>query len=266
MTLFGTNGLAMKNNKINKEVILEVKELSKHFGGIKAVNRVNMKLFKNEIIAIVGDNGAGKSTLIKIISGVHKKDGGQIFINGEEVQIENPMNAKKYGIETVYQEEGVISIFDASDNLFLGRERYKSNFLGKWFKFLDFKYMKEETEKLLARLSIELKDIDSEVSNLSGGQRQSIVIGRAAYWGGKIVILDEPTNNLGVKQERKVMELIKNLRNSYDVSIIVISHNINHVFELVDRIVVLRNGVIVGERIKNKTDTNEVVSLITGVS
>ena len=257
--------MTMYDEMINKEVILEVKELSKHFGGIKAVNKVNMKLFKNEIIAIVGDNGAGKSTLIKTISGVHKKNGGQIFINGKEAQIENTMDAKQYGIETVYQEEGVISIFNASDNLFLGRERYKSNFLGKWFKFLDFKYMREETEKLLKRLGIELKDIDSEVSNLSGGQRQSIVIGRAAYWGGKIVILDEPTNNLGVTQERRVLEFIKNLRNNYDVSIMVISHNINHVFELVDRIIVLRNGKVVGERIKDKSDTNEVVSLITGV-
>lgn len=251
---------------MENKIILEVKDLSKYFGGIKAVDNVDLKLYENEIIAIVGDNGAGKSTLIKTVSGVYKKTSGEIYINGEKAKIENPVDAKKYGIETVYQDGGLIPILNSAANLFLGREKLQNNILGKLFKFLDYRYMREETVNLLKRFGIELKDIDAELNNLSGGQRQSVVIGRAAYWGGKIIILDEPTNNLGVKQERAVMDLIKRLRDEFHVSIIIISHNINHVFELVDRIIVLRNGKKVGERLKSKTNTNEIVSMITGVA
>lgn len=250
---------------MEKEIILELKGINKSFDGIQAVNNFDLILHKKEIVALVGDNGAGKSTLIKIISGVHRKDTGKIFIEGKEAHIENPLDAKKYGIETVYQDEGVIKIFDASSNLFLGREKYMGNFLGRWFKFLDKNYMIIETKKLLQKIGVELKDINIELNSLSGGQRQSVVVGRAVYWGGKVLIFDEPTNNLGVKQEKKVIDLIKRIRDDFDVSIIIISHNINHVFELVDRIVVLRNGFKVGEKIKNETNTNEIVSMITGV-
>jgi len=251
---------------MGEKVILEVKELCKYFGGIRAVNKVNMKLYKGEIIAIVGDNGAGKSTLIKTISGAYKKDGGEIYINGEKADINNPIDARNYGIETVYQDQGVISIYNASLNLFLGREKLQDNILGKLFKVIDYKYMRKETAKLLKSIKIELKDIDSELINLSGGQRQSVAVGRAVYWGGKILIFDEPTNNLGAKQEKKIIELIKKIRNEYDISIIVITHNIAHVFELVDRIIILRNGEKIADRIKDETNSNEVVSLITGVA
>jgi len=251
---------------LNDKPLLEIKDLKKYFGGVKALDGVDMELYHKEIIAIVGDNGAGKSTLIKTISGVHQKTGGNIFINGEEAHINSPMDARNYGIETVYQDQGLISILDASLNLFLGREKIRENILGKFFKFTDDRYMKKETVELLKKLDVRLKDINAEVFNLSGGQRQTVVIGRAVYWGGKILIFDEPTNNLGVKQERRVLDLIKKLREDFDVSIIVISHNIAHVFELVDRIIVLRNGKKVGEKIKNRTNTNEVVSMITGVS
>ncbi|MBA7500238.1 Fructose import ATP-binding protein FrcA [subsurface metagenome] len=249
---------------MNNTPILEVKNLYKYFGGIKAVDNFSFKLYEKEIIAIVGDNGAGKSTLIKIISGVYKKDSGEIFVNGTEANINNPNAAKKYGIETVHQDQGLIPILNASLNLFLGREKIRESFLGKIFKFVDYNFMNKETRKTLNKLNIELKDINLPVYNLSGGQRQAVIIGRAVYWGGRILIFDEPTNNLGVKQERKVIDLIKRLRNELGISIIVISHNIAHVFELVDRIIVLRNGKKVGERIKDKTNTNEIVSIITG--
>ena len=247
-------------------MVLEIKDLKKYFGAVKALDGVDMKLYQKEIIAIVGDNGAGKSTLIKTISGVHQKTSGSIIINGEEAHINTPTDARAYNIETVYQDQGLISILDASMNLFLGREKIRDNLLGKLFKFTDDRYMKKETEELLQRLEIRLKDINAEVFNLSGGQRQTVVIGRAVYWGGKILIFDEPTNNLGVKQERRVLDLIKKLREDFDISIIIISHNIAHVFELVDRIVVLRNGKKIGERQKSSTNTNEIVSMITGVS
>ncbi len=249
-----------------RKVVLETKKLSKHFGGIKAVDNINMKLYENEIIAIVGDNGAGKSTLIKAIAGVYRKDKGEIYIGGEKAHISNPKDARNYGIETVYQDGGVISILDATANLFLGRVKYQDNIFGRLFNFVDYKYMRKETMQLLDRLGVTLKDTNARVNNLSGGQRQSVAVGRAIYWGGKILIFDEPTNNLGVKQERIIIELIKRIRVEFGVSIIVISHNIAHVFELVDRIIVLRNGRIIGERIKEKTNMNEIVSMITGVA
>lgn len=250
---------------MERELVLEVKGLCKYFGGIKAVNKVDLKLYAGEIIAIVGDNGAGKSTLIKVISGVYKKNSGQIFMNGKEAVINDPHDAKRFGIETVYQEQALIPTFDASLNLFLGREKLKDNILGRLFNLLDYQYMREETQKLLERLGIELKETGAQISSLSGGQRQSVTVGRAVYWEGRVLIFDEPTNNLGAVQERKVIDLIRTIREVYGVSIIVISHNIAHVFELVDRIVVLRNGQKIGERIKGQTNPNEIVSMITGV-
>ena len=247
------------------KIVLEVKKLSKYFGGLKAVDGVDLKLYEKEIIAIVGDNGAGKSTLIKTISGVYKKTDGQIYINGKEVDITSTIDARRNGIETVYQSDGALNSFDAPANLFLGREKLLDNFLGRIFKIMNTKYMKKETVGLLKKVGIEVKNISADVSELSGGQRQSIVVGRAVYWGGNILIFDEPTNNLGATQERNVISLIKRIRNEYGVSVIVISHNIAHVFELVDRIVVLRNGKKVGERLKKDTNPTEIVSMITGV-
>lgn len=249
---------------MDNKVILETKGISKHFFGVKALDNVDMQLYENEIIAVVGDNGAGKSTLIKVISGVYKPDAGEIFVNGELAEINDPIDAKAHGIETVYQEEGVIPILNASSNLFLGREKIRDNIWGRLFKFVDDRYMRKETEKLLDRFGITLKDINSDIVNLSGGQKQSVTVGRAIYWGGKILIFDEPTNNLGVKQERKIIDLIKRARDEFKISIIIISHNIAHVFELVDGIIILRNGKKIGERLKEQTNTNEIVSLITG--
>jgi ABC-type sugar transport system ATPase subunit len=250
---------------VERRAVLSVKGLCKYFGGIKAIDNVDLMLFENEIIGIVGDNGAGKSTLIKAISGLYDRDAGEIYISEEKADIKDPSDARRYGIETVYQEQGLIPVFNAASNLFLGREKLRSSLLGRWFRWVDDGYMQKETDTLLESLGISLEDANSEVYNLSGGQRQTVVIGRPVYWGGKILIFDEPTNNLGVTQERKILDLIKKLRDDFHVSIVIVSHNIAHIFELVDRIVVLRNGQKVGERIKNETDPNEIVSMITGV-
>jgi len=255
----------MSKSSNKRNVVLEVKGISKHFGGIKAVDNIDLKLYEGEIIAIVGDNGAGKSTLIKIISGVYKRDSGKIYINGVEAKIENTIDARNYGIETVYQDQGLVQDFNASLNLFFGREKVLDNFMGRIFKMVDYRHMRSETKKMFDMIGIDIKDISAEVNQFSGGQKQSIVVGRAIYWGGKILIFDEPTNNLGVKQERKIIELIKRIRKEYGVSIIIISHNIAHVFELVDRIIVLRNGQVVGVKQKTETNTNETISMITGV-
>jgi len=250
---------------LKKTIVLEVKNLKKYFGGVKAVDGIDMKLYDREIIAVVGDNGAGKSTLIKTITGIYKKDSGEIYINGKNVNIANTRIARENGIETVYQEQLMVKVFNAAGNLFLGREKISENVIGKFFRLIDYKYMREEAVKLLKRVGIEIKEINAPVGKLSGGQRQGIVVGRAIYWGGKILIFDEPTNNLGAKQERKVIDLIKRIRDEYNLAIIIITHNIAHVFELVDRIVVLRNGRVIGERIKRKTNPNEIVSMITGI-
>lgn len=250
---------------MESKVLLELKGISKYFGGIKAVDNVDLAIYEKEIVGIVGDNGAGKSTLIKTLSGVHQKTAGSIVINNREADIRNTKDARDYGIETVYQDQGLIPIFDAASNLFLGREQLRNNFLGRYLKFVDDKFMKQKTRETLESLDVRLEEVDAKVFNLSGGQRQTVVIGRAVHWGGRILIFDEPTNNLGVKQEKRVMDLIRKLRDTYDVSIIVISHNIAHIFELVDRIVVLRNGKKVSERLKTETNPNEIVSMITGV-
>jgi ABC-type sugar transport system ATPase subunit len=250
-----------------KEIALETIKLEKHFGGIKAVDGIDMKLYKNEILAIVGDNGAGKSTLIKTITGVHKKDGGKILVEGNEALIHNTKDARHLGIETVYQDKGLIQVLDAPSNLFLGRERYRKNLFGRLFNFLDFKYMRAETIELLARLSVDIRNITAHVSMLSGGQQQSVLVGRALYWSGKILIFDEPTNHLGVEEQHKAIELIRKIRDTYEgIAIIVITHNLYHVFELVDRIMVLRNGQVVGERDRDKTTRNEIISMITGLA
>ena len=250
----------------SRKVVLEVKGLCKFFGGIKAVNNVDFKLYEREIVGIVGDNGAGKSTLIKVLSGVYEKTAGKIFVHGQEVEIRNPGDARRLGIETVYQDQGLIPIFDAASNLFLGREKLQEGFLGRVFKLVDDKFMIQETERTLSSLGIDIKDARSKVLYLSGGQRQTVAIGRAVYWKGKILIFDEPTNNLGVKQERRVLELIKRIRDELGASIIIISHNIAHIFEVVDRIIVLRNGEKVGEKLKTETNPAEIVAMITGVS
>lgn len=246
--------------------VLETINLRKSFGGIQAVNNVNIKLYENEILAIVGDNGAGKSTLIKIITGVYKKDDGKICIEGKEAKIKNTIDARRCGIETVYQDKGLIQVLDASSNLFLGREKFQENILGKLFKFLDMKYMKQETKELYKRFGLEIMNLDEKVNLLSGGQQQSLVVGRAVYWGGKIIIFDEPTNNLGVGEQNKAIDLIKQVRKNSKASFIIITHNLYHVFEIADRIIVLRNGLVVGERIKNKTTRNEIISMITGLA
>ncbi|MEN3187015.1 MAG: ATP-binding cassette domain-containing protein [Atribacterota bacterium] len=249
-----------------KEVVLEVKGLCKFFGGIKAVNGVDFKVYEREIVGIVGDNGAGKSTLIKILSGVYEKTAGQIFVHGQEVEIKNPSDARKMGIETVYQDQGLIPIFDAASNLFLGREKLRDDVFGRFFKLVDDRFMLQETNRVLNALGVDIKDVRSKTLYLSGGQRQTVAIGRAVYWKGKILIFDEPTNNLGVKQERNVLDLIKRIRDELGASIIIISHNIAHIFEVVDRIIVLRNGEKVGERLKTETNPAEVVAMITGVN
>ncbi len=260
------SGLTAEKTQVDTtdRVVLEVKHLSKHFGGIKAVDDVSITFNNKEIVGIVGDNGAGKSTLIKMISGAYKKDKGEIFLNGEKVEAENTRDAINLGIETVYQNNTLVDLLNASSNFFLGRERVKDNIWGRWFGFLDKAGMKKDTVKTLKNFRIELKNINSPIKVLSGGQQQSVVVGRAAYWKGKVIILDEPANNLGVEEQGKVLKLVESIRDEYGITFIMISHNLEHVFGIADRIIVMRGGKVVGVRKKAETTRNEIVGLITG--
>ena len=245
---------------MERDFILETKNLSKHFHGIVALNNVNFQVYRGEILGLVGDNGAGKSTLIKIISGCYPPTSGEIWFEGRKVKFENPRQAREAGIETVYQELALCDNLDVSSNFFIGRELYW-NFAG--FKFLQQRKMDEFTNDIITRTGIKIPSIKRKVNTLSGGQRQGIALGRAVAWGAKLVLLDEPTAALGVREAKEALRLIKNI-NSRGISVVVVSHNLEHIFEIVDRITVLRLGRIVGTRIKKETSSDEIVSLITG--
>lgn len=243
------------------EYLLEVKDLYKSFGGVQALKNVSLTLRRREVLAVVGDNGAGKSTLMKVISGAILPDSGQIFLEGQEARIRNPQDALELGIQMTYQDLALVDCLDITTNLFLGREICRPV---AGMKFLKLKKMRTDTRKHLESLGIKtVKNLREKVRRLSGGQRQVIAISRAVFWGQKIIILDEPTAALGVRESQRVLELIRALKEQ-DISVVVISHNLHHVFFVADRVMVLRHGENAGEREIHKTDGDEVVKLITG--
>ena len=247
----------------NDEYILEAIGIKKNFGGVYALDNVDLSLKNNEILGLVGDNGAGKSTLIKIISGSIKQDEGEIFVNSQKVNINNTRDASKLGIETVYQNLNLIDNQNIPFNIFLGREKTYGGLL-KYFELLNYKEMYKESLNLISKLDLELSDIDRPMEEYSGGQRQSVAISKLIYWGTKIAILDEPTAALGVKESRKALEIIKMLKEKSKLSIIIISHNLQQLFSIVDRIMVLRRGKLVAVRDTSQVTTDEVVKFITG--
>lgn len=251
-------------SKLGNKVILEVKNICKNFGAVVALNNVCFKLHENEILGIVGDNGAGKSTLIKIIAGVFKKDSGEIYFYGKKVNINNPNDSKILGIETVYQDLALVDTLDIPGNIFLGREETYFSKYGVFLGLLNNKKMYIESLKVIGKLKVDIQNLLSKVNNLSGGQRQAIALSKAVYWGKKVVILDEPTAALGVKESINALKLIKLLK-KHKISVIVISHNLQHMFSIVDRIMVLRRGVKVGVVNANETNSGNIVSMITGV-
>ena len=246
------------------DIILELKGINKSFGGVKALQDVNFNLHKNEILALVGDNGAGKSTLIKIITGVLQPDSGEIFFEGRRVYIDDVHDARKLGIETVFQDLVLAENVDIAGNIFLSRELMKKR-LGNLIKTLNNKLMWSEAERILRRLKIRFSSPKTMVSDLSGGQRQAVAIGRAVYWNAKVILMDEPTAALGVKESTKVLELVMKLK-SEGHSIVIISHNLQQVFAVSDRITVLRGGKKVGSKITKNTSGDEIVKMIVGAS
>jgi simple sugar transport system ATP-binding protein len=240
--------------------ILKVQGVFKRFGGVHALENVSLELYPGEVLALAGDNGAGKSTLIKIISGVHHPDEGTIWYNGSEVTFENPQRAREHGIETIYQDLALADNLDVGSNVFLGREPLK-HVLG--FPVLDRKQMRTQAADALRVLDIQMHRFDLPIRSLSGGQRQAVAIGRAIHWKAKVLIMDEPTAALGVPEQRKVIALIKSLKQS-GVGVIFISHNLVDIFAVSDRIVVLRRGVKAGERLTGETTSDEIVRLMVG--
>ena len=243
------------------EPLLEVKNITKRFGGLTAVDDVSMQIYPGEVIGILGDNGAGKSTLIKVISGVHHAEAGQTFFEGRRIKINNTMEALKIGIETIYQDLALAENMNVYSNIFLGREKLRK-FLGL-VDVLDHEYMHSESKKVLNRLEINIPSLKNKIRNLSGGQRQAVAISRSIYWNAKLLIMDEPTAALGVAEQKKVLNLVKTL-SSQGVSIVIISHQLYDVFSVATRLIIMRRAKKVAERITKKTSADEIVGLIVG--
>jgi ABC-type sugar transport system ATPase subunit len=221
------------------DYLLETRNITKRFGGLTAVDRVSLGLEAGEALAILGDNGAGKSTFIKVISGVHQPDEGEIYIAGKKTRIESPMDALAAGIETIYQDLALAENLDVGANIFLGRERMRRS-LGI-LKVLDDQSMREEAQKVLDRLDIHIPSLKKTIRTLSGGQRQAVAISRSIYWDAKVLIMDEPTAALGVAEQKKVLNLVRTLKDQ-GIGIIIISHQMYDVFEVADRLAVMRRG------------------------
>jgi len=246
------------------EPILKARGLVKRYGKVTAMNHADFDLMPGEILAVIGDNGAGKSTMIKAISGAITPDQGKIWMEGNEVYFQSPIEAREAGIETVYQQLAMSPALSIADNMFMGREIKKPGIMGKLFHQLDKKKMEDFARQKLNDLGLAtIQNINQAVESLSGGQRQGVAVARAAAFGSKVVILDEPTAALGVKESRKVLDLIQDVR-SRGIPIILISHNMPHVFEISDRIHVHRLGkrlCVVDPKAHSMSDA---VALMTG--
>jgi len=224
------------------EPILKGVGLTKRYGRVTALDNCNFELYPGEILGVIGDNGAGKSTLIKSLSGAVVPDGGQVFLEGKRVNFQTPIHAREHGIETVYQTLAMSPALSITDNMFMGRELRKPGFRGKFLRQLDRPAMEKFARDKLSELGLmTIQNIKQAVETLSGGQRQGVAVARAAAFGSKVIILDEPTAALGVKESRRVLELIQDVR-SRGIPIILISHNMPHVFEVADRIHIHRLG------------------------
>ncbi len=243
--------------------LIEMRGISKFFGGVAALRAVDFAVAHHEVVALLGDNGAGKSTLIKALSGVQPPDEGEVLIEGRPVHLDTPKASKAAGIETVYQDLALCENLDVTSNLFLGRE-IKRGPLGPILSVFDSMRMAREARALFDRLNIEIPSLRTAVRYLSGGQRQSVAIAKAVYGKARVLIMDEPTAALGVVQTEKVLKLVRELSNA-GIAVVYISHIMEDVFKVADRMVVLKNGRRVGERLAGQTDRDEIVRMmITG--
>ncbi len=235
--------------------LVELKNISLSFGGVRAVDNVSLDLYPGEVVGLLGHNGAGKSTLIKILAGAYQMDEGEIWIEGKKVNIYSPRDARRHNIETIYQTLALADNLDAPSNLFLGRE------LTNRFGLVDDAKMEAETRKIMARLNPNFRKISEPVSALSGGQRQSVAIARAVYFNAKILIMDEPTAALGVHESKMVADLIKELK-AQGLGIFLISHDTREMLDLCDRVSVMKNGTLIGTEKVGDVTEDDILSMI----
>jgi simple sugar transport system ATP-binding protein len=240
--------------------VLSLQDIHKTFGGLVAIERFNLDIFPGEVVALVGDNGAGKSTLVKIIAGIYRPTSGRMLIDGQEATLSDPSESQQRGIQVVYQDLALADSQPVYMNMFLGREIVKGP-----LRRLDRRRMINETETLVKELDVRIPSARATIRELSGGQRQGVAIARATHWAAKLVLMDEPTAALGVAETAKVETIILALK-ARQLPILIISHSLDQVFRLADRICVLRRGRQIGVRDAKKTDKNEIVSMITGLS
>ncbi len=253
-----TDDSATPSTRVNGSgPFFEVRNVSKAFGHVQALQNVSFDLYSGEVVALLGDNGAGKSTLVKILSGVYSADEGEVFIDGQPVAIKTPMDALRQGIGTVYQDLAVVDTLDVARNIYLGRTPTRFRFL------VDYQRMYVDARKVLTLLRVNMPSVRTKVGDLSGGQRQAVAIARTLAHEARIFLMDEPTAALGVAQSAKVNELMAELKNN-GRTLLVITHNLEHVFAIADRLIVLRHGRRVAVRKHAETNREEIVGLITG--
>lgn len=253
----------MSTNGTTPTPVLEARGLTKQYGNVVALDGADFEVLPGEIMAIIGDNGAGKSTLIKALSGALVPDSGQIFMNGQPVHFNTPIDARRHGIETVYQDLAVAPALNIVENMFLGREIQRPGFLGSFFRMLDKKRMLAEATAHMSDLKFHIQSMTQPVETLSGGQRQGVAVARSAAFASEVVIMDEPTAALGVKESGMVLDLIRKVRDR-GLPIILISHNMPHVFELADRIHIQRLGHRVALIHPKDYSMSDAVAIMTG--
>ena len=244
------------------EPLLSIRNLTKIFGGLIAVDKMSLDVRRGEVVGLLGDNGAGKSTLIKCVSGVYHPEEGEIAFDGKPAVFATPMDARRAGIETIYQDLALANNLDVSANIFLGREVKKRRF-GGLVQTLDDRHMLDQSRNTLDSLQIRFATLVEAIENLSGGQRQAVAIARAVYWDAKLMIMDEPTNNLGVPEQHKVLELIRTLRER-GVPVILITHILPDAFAATDRVIVMHRGRKVAEKATTSTTAEELVQYMVG--
>src|ERR1700740_2992794 len=246
-------------------VVLEARGITKRYGQVTALDHANLDLKAGEVLAVVGDNGAGKSSFIKVLCGAVVPDEGEVLLDGKPVHFRSPLDTRKLGIETVYQDLAVAPALDIATNLFLGRELRHKGPMGTWFRLLDKSRMKREAQREMDELKFHLPAIDSAVEKLSGGQRQGVAVARAAIFARRLVIMDEPTAALGVRESGQVLNLIRTIRDR-GLPVILISHDMPHVFEVADRIQIMRLGRRAAVTTPQKNTMSEVVAIMTGAA
>jgi fructose transport system ATP-binding protein len=243
--------------------VLQARGLVKRYGHVTALDGADFDLLPGEVLAVIGDNGAGKTSLIKALTGALQPDEGEMLLDGEPVRFRDPLEARRHGIETVYQDLAVAASLDIATNMFLGREVRKPGVLGKVFRMLDKKHMRTESAKHMAELKIGLRSLTQPVESLSGGQRQGVAVARAVAWASHVVVMDEPTAALGVKESGQVLDMIRRVRDG-GTPVVLISHNMPHVFEIADRVHIQRLGRRVAQIKPADHSMAEVVAIMTG--